>query len=220
MGEGKNNSTQVHYKIREAVLETVCGITSPLPEHTIYEVAFAGKSNVGKSSLINTLLMRKSLARTSSQPGKTQTINFFRINSGETRPDFAPDCYLVDLPGYGYANASVEIKAKWGRMIERYLQTSTALRRVFLLLDIRHAPSANDRMMYDWIVSNGMESVIVATKKDKIKPSQLDRQLKELRKGLGLPGTARILTFSSESREGRDALWEEIRKAGDEESGV
>ena len=167
----RNNMAQekaiVNNKIREAVLETVCGITSRLPENAAYEVAFAGKSNVGKSSLINTLLMRKSLARTSSQPGKTQTINYYRINKDETRDGFAPDCYLVDLPGYGFATASVEVKEKWGRMIERYLRTSKALKRVFLLVDIRHAPSANDRMMYEWIVQSGMESVVIATKKDK-----------------------------------------------------
>ena len=204
MGEGQS------FKIREAKLETVCGITSTVPRHTLPEVAFAGKSNVGKSSLINTLLLRKSLARTSSQPGKTQTINFYHINAGEERADFAPDCFLVDLPGYGYANASQEIKAKWGTMIERYLKTSEARRCVFLLIDIRHDPSANDRLMYEWIVSNGMNPVIVATKKDKIKKSQLDRQLKAIRTGLGLKAGTRLLPFSSETREGREELWELI----------
>lgn len=201
-------------KIREAVLETVCGITSTLPSHDVCEVAFAGKSNVGKSSLINTLLMRKALARTSSQPGKTQTINYFRVNSGETRPDFAPDTYLVDLPGYGFATASPEVKAAWGRMIERYLEKSEALRTVFLLVDMRHPPSANDRQMYDWTVRRGMKSVIIATKKDKIKPSQADRCLKEIRTGLGLRKGDRIIPFSSVTREGRDEVWEEIREAG------
>ncbi len=199
------------YKIREAVLETVCGVTSTLPKHDIPEFAFAGKSNVGKSSLINTLLLRKSLARTSSQPGKTQTINFYRINSAETREDFAPDSYLVDLPGYGYANASVEIKARWGRMIERYLRDSEALRLVFLLVDIRHDPSANDRMMYEWIVSSGMEPVIIATKKDKIKKSAVDRQVKALKAGLGLRKGGIVIPFSSETREGREEVWELIR---------
>ena len=115
--------------IRSVNLETVCGVTSDFPDNLHYEVAFAGKSNVGKSSLINALVNRKSLARTSSQPGKTQTINFYNINDA---------MYLVDLPGYGYANASVEIKAKWGKMIERYLHTSKKLQAVFLLIDIRH----------------------------------------------------------------------------------
>ena len=213
----RNNMAQekaiVNNKIREAVLETVCGITSRLPENAAYEVAFAGKSNVGKSSLINTLLMRKSLARTSSQPGKTQTINYYRINKDETRDGFAPDCYLVDLPGYGFATASVEVKEKWGRMIEHYLRTSKALKRVFLLVDIRHAPSANDRMMYEWIVQSGMESVVIATKKDKLKPSQIDKSLKQIRTGLNLAAGTRVIPFSSETREGRDAVWDLIREA-------
>ena len=202
-------------KIREAALETVCGIRSELPENDRYEVAFAGRSNVGKSSLINTLLLRKSLARTSSQPGKTQTINFYRINSKEERPDFAPDCYLVDLPGYGYASASTEIKAKWGKMIERYLTTSKALRKVFLLVDIRHRPTADDKMMYDWILSAGMEPVIVATKKDKIKKSQLDKNIKVIREYLELRKGTPVLPFSSETKEGRDELWDLIRQAGE-----
>ena len=160
-------------KIRNVTLETVIGVTSAVPEKDRIEVAFAGKSNVGKSSLINTLIQRKSLARTSSQPGKTQTINYYRVNEGTPACDtqledpFAPDCYLVDLPGYGYANASVEVKAKWGKMIERYLRQSKMLRAVFLLVDIRHAPSANDKLMHRWIVENAMEPVIIATKKDK-----------------------------------------------------
>mgnify|MGYP000003662607 CR=1 FL=1 len=145
--------------IKSAELETVCGITSTLPETEMPEIAFAGKSNVGKSSLINGLLNRKSLARTSSQPGKTQTINYYNINH---------DLYFVDLPGYGYAQVSVEIRAKWGKMVERYLHTSKQLRLVFLLIDIRHEPSENDCIMYDWIVKNGYEPVIIATKLDKM----------------------------------------------------
>ena len=152
--------------IKQAELETVCGITSKLPENAFPEVAFAGKSNVGKSSLINGLMNRKSLARTSSQPGKTQTINFYKVNG---------DLYLVDLPGYGYAKVSNEIKAKWGRMIENYLHGSKQLKAVFLLIDIRHEPSANDKDMYQWIVAQGYEPVIIATKLDKIKRSQIGR---------------------------------------------
>ncbi len=200
----------IEYKIREAVLEAVCGISSELPHFEVPEFAFAGKSNVGKSSLINTLLMRKSLARTSSQPGKTQTINFYHINQGESRPDFAPDCFLVDLPGYGYANASVEIKAKWGKMIERYLQQSASLKCVFLLVDMRHAPSGNDKLMYDWIVTNGLSPVIVATKKDKLKKSQIDKQLSIIRKGLDVRSGTLLIPFSSQTREGRSELWETI----------
>ena len=157
--------------IKSAELETVCGITSKLPETELPEIAFAGKSNVGKSSLINGLLNRKSLARTSSQPGKTQTINYYNINH---------DLYFVDLPGYGYAQVSVEIRAKWGKMVERYLHTSKQLRLVFLLIDIRHEPAENDCIMYNWIVENGYEPVIIATKLDKIKRSQIQKHIKKL----------------------------------------
>ena len=187
--------------IRHAELETVCGITSRLPEHTMPEVAFSGRSNVGKSSLINGLLNRKSLARTSSQPGKTQTINFYNVNH---------EVYLVDLPGYGYARASQETKAKWGRMIENYLHSSKQLKAVFLLVDIRHEPSANDRDMYGWIVHQGYDPMIIATKLDKIKRSQIQKQLKILREGLNRrPGT-KIIPFSAETKQGREEIWEII----------
>ncbi len=203
------------FKIRSVELERVCGVTSRLPENLRYEAAFAGKSNVGKSSLINVLFERKSLARTSSQPGKTQTINYYRVNPDETREDFAPDCYLVDLPGYGYANVSPAVKEAWGRMIEKYLRTSEALRAVFLLVDIRHAPSENDRIMYDWILRSGKKPVVVATKKDKLKKSQVDRNLKAIRTGLRLREGTELVAFSSETREGRDEVWELIRRAGE-----
>lgn len=187
--------------IKQVNLETVCGITSVLPENTKAEVAFAGKSNVGKSSLINGLLNRKSLARTSSQPGKTQTINFYNINDA---------AYLVDLPGYGYAKVSEETKAKWGRMIENYLHSSRQLKAVFLLIDIRHEPSANDKDMYNWIVYQGYEPIIIATKLDKIKRSQVQKQLKVLREGLKLVPNTRIIPFSAETKQGRDEIWEII----------
>ena len=187
--------------IKQAELETVCGITSKLPDNQLPEVAFAGKSNVGKSSLINGLLNRKSLARTSSQPGKTQTINFYKVNG---------DLYLVDLPGYGYAKVSNEIKAKWGRMIENYLHGSKQLKAVFLLVDIRHEPSANDKDMYQWIVAQGYEPVIIATKLDKIKRSQVQKQIKILKEGLKLlPGT-QLIPFSAETKQGRDEIWDVI----------
>lgn len=187
--------------IRHAELETVCGITSRLPEHTMPEVAFSGKSNVGKSSLINGLLNRKSLARTSSQPGKTQTINFYNVNH---------EVYLVDLPGYGYARASQETKAKWGRMIERYLHGSKQLKAVFLLVDIRHEPSANDRDMYDWIVHQGYEPMIIATKLDKIRRSQVQKQLKLLKECLKLKTGTKVIPFSAETKQGREEIWEII----------
>ena len=135
--------------IKNASLETVCGITSKLPENDKIEVAFAGKSNVGKSSLINALMNRKSLARTSSSPGKTQTINFYMVTGRRELADTDESLYLVDLPGYGYAKVSQSEKEKWGKMIENYLHRYRQLKAVFLLIDIRHDPSANDRMMYD-----------------------------------------------------------------------
>lgn len=184
--------------IRKAELETVCGITSTLPENQLPEFAFAGKSNVGKSSLINGLLNRRALARTSSQPGKTQTINFYNVND---------DLYFVDLPGYGYAKVSVEVKAKWGKMIERYLKRSKMLKCIFLLIDIRHEPSSNDKMMYDWIVSNGYKPVIIATKLDKLKRSQIQKHVKMLREGLGLEKEDVLIPFSAETKQGRDEIW-------------
>ena len=184
--------------IRKAELETVCGITSTLPENLLPEFAFAGKSNVGKSSLINGLLNRRALARTSSQPGKTQTINFYNVND---------DLYFVDLPGYGYAKVSVEVKAKWGKMIERYLKKSKMLKCIFLLIDIRHDPSANDKLMYDWIVSNGYKPVIIATKLDKLKRSQIQKHVKMVREGLGLAKEDILIPFSAETKQGRDEFW-------------
>lgn len=183
--------------IKSAELETVCGITSTLPETEMPEIAFAGKSNVGKSSLINGLLNRKSLARTSSQPGKTQTINYYNINH---------DLYFVDLPGYGYAQVSVEIRAKWGKMVERYLHTSKQLRLVFLLIDIRHEPSKNDCIMYDWIVKNGYEPVIIATKLDKIKRSQIQKNLKIIRQKIQPVEGTIIIPFSAQTKQGKEEI--------------
>ena len=184
--------------IRKAELETVCGITSTLPENLLPEFAFAGKSNVGKSSLINGLLNRRALARTSSQPGKTQTINFYNVND---------DLYFVDLPGYGYAKVSVEVKAKWGKMIERYLKKSKMLKCIFLLIDIRHDPSANDKLMYDWIVNNGYNPIIIATKLDKLKRSQVQKNIKAIKDGLKLCPGSKIIPFSAETKQGKDEIW-------------
>lgn len=189
--------------IKSANLETVCGITSTLPENEKPEIAFAGKSNVGKSSLINALMNRKSLARTSSQPGKTQTINFYNIND---------ELYYVDLPGYGYAKVSVAIKEKWGKMIERYLKNSAQLKAVFLLIDIRHEPNANDRSMYDWIVYQGFTPIIIATKLDKINRSQKDKQIKLIRETLKVAPGTKILPFSSLTKQGRDEIWDCIEE--------
>ena len=185
--------------IKEVTLETVCGITSTLPENDKPEIAFAGKSNVGKSSLINALMNRKSLARISATPGKTQTINFYNINR---------EIYLVDLPGYGYAKVSEKEKEAWGKMIERYLHKSTMLKAAFLLIDIRHDPSKNDKMMYDWILHQGYEPVIIATKLDKLKKSQVAKQLKAIRTGLGLVSGTTVIPFSAKTKQGRDEIWE------------
>ncbi len=189
--------------IKKAELETVCGITSKLPQSSGPEFAFAGKSNVGKSSLINALMNRKSLARTSSQPGKTQTINFYHINDA---------FYYVDLPGYGYAKVPVEEKARWGRMIERYLQKSAMLKCVFLLVDIRHEPSANDRLMADWIRANGYMPVIIATKTDKLNRSQVPKHVKMVREGLGLGKNSLIIPFSSVTKQGREEIWDLVEQ--------
>ena len=187
--------------IRSINLETVCGVTSTLPENNKPEVAFAGKSNVGKSSLINALMNRKSYARISATPGKTQTINFYNIND---------ELYLVDLPGYGYARVSEQEKERWGKMIERYLHSSKQLKAVFLLIDIRHEPSANDKMMYDWIVHNGFDPIIIATKLDKIKRSQWQKHVKMIKEGLKLrPGT-KVIPFSAQTKQGREEIWELI----------
>ena len=163
--------------IKKVNLDIVIGVTSQVPETDLPEVAFAGKSNVGKSSLINALMNRKSYARTSSQPGKTQTINYYNINDA---------MLLVDLPGYGYANVSQSVKEKWGKMVEKYLKKSSQLKQVFLLIDIRHDPSANDKMMYHWIVEQGYQPIIIATKLDKIKRSQVQKCIKILKEGLEL----------------------------------
>ena len=194
--------------VNNVSLETVCGITSTLPENQLPEFAFAGKSNVGKSSLINAMINRKSLARTSAQPGKTQTINFYNIND---------DLYYVDLPGYGYAKVSQSEKEKWGKMIENYLHKSAMLKCVFLLVDIRHEPSANDKMMYDWMVYNGFRPVIVATKLDKINRSQIQKHLKMIRTGLGMEKNDIILPFSAQTKQGREEIWDLIEKIAADE---
>ena len=189
--------------IKNVSLETVCGVTSKLPENDKAEIAFAGKSNVGKSSLINALMNRKSLARTSAQHGKTQTINFYNINDA---------MYLVDLPGYGFAKVPQSEKIKWGKLIERYLQNSKQLRAVFLLIDIRHAPSQNDVIMYNWIIENGYNPIIIATKLDKIKRSQINKNVKIIKETLKAEKGTIVIPFSAETKQGRDEIWELMDK--------
>lgn len=187
--------------VSNVTLETVCGITSTLPENDKLEIAFAGKSNVGKSSLINALMNRKSFARTSAQPGKTQTINFYNIDE---------KLYFVDLPGYGYAKVSMEIRAKWGKLIEKYLINSKKLRIIFLLVDIRHEPSQNDVDMYNWILNYGFNPIIIATKLDKIKRSQIQKNTSIIRKKLNAVENTPIIPFSALTKQGRDEIWEFI----------
>lgn len=185
--------------IKSVNLETVCGITSTLPENSLPEFAFAGKSNVGKSSLINGLMNRKSLARTSSAPGKTQTINYYNINNA---------MYFVDLPGYGYATANVKVKAQWGKMIEDYLHQSKKLRAVFLLVDIRHVPSENDKIMYDWILERGYQPIIIATKLDKIKRSQIAKQTQLICDTLDVVDDTTVIPYSALTKQGREEIYE------------
>ncbi len=205
---GKETTDMV---IKSVQLETVCGITSKLPDNMLPEIAFAGKSNVGKSSLINGIMNRKSLARTSSQPGKTQTINFYNVNEV---------FYLVDLPGYGYAKANQEVKAQWGKMIERYLHSSKQLKAVFLLIDIRHDPSANDKQMYQWMRHYGFDPIIIATKLDKINRSQIQKQLKAIRVGLEAQKDTIIIPYSSLSKQGREEIYDLLDSILSEVGGI
>ena len=187
--------------IKNINLETVCGITSTLPENLLPEIAFAGKSNVGKSSLINALMNRKNYARTSAQPGKTQTINFYNINE---------ELYFVDLPGYGYATVAQSVKEKWGKMIENYLHSSKQLKAVFLLIDIRHEPSANDKNMYQWVLEQGYQPIIIATKLDKINRSQILKHVKMIKTGLNVLKDTIVIPFSASSKQGREEIYDLI----------
>ena len=185
--------------IKTAELETVCGITSKVPENSLPEFAFAGKSNVGKSSLINSLVNRKALARTSATPGKTQTINFYNVNG---------ELYLVDLPGYGFTKVAASVKAKWGQMVERYLKKSRQLKAVFLLVDMRHKPTGDDVMMYDWIIHNGFRPIVIATKRDKLKKNEIPKAIKLIRDTLGMTDEDMLIPFSSETKMGREEVYE------------
>lgn len=187
--------------IKNVNLETVCGITSKIPLHDKMEAAFVGRSNVGKSSLINGLMNRKSLARTSSQPGKTQTINFYDINGL---------IYFVDLPGYGYAKTSKSVKDQWKKMMERYLKKSESLRLVFLLADIRHEPTADDVSMYKWCVNYGYNPVIIATKSDKISKHKVNENIRVIERKLECIEGTPIIPYSSLTKDGRDEIWEYI----------
>lgn len=189
--------------IKKAEIAKTAVNPSGYPDTGFPEVAFAGRSNVGKSSLINSLVNRKSLVRTSSTPGKTRTINFFNINDS---------IYLVDLPGYGYAKVSKEEKAKWGPIIETYLNGREELALVILLVDIRHEPTGDDKIMFDWMKATGSKMVVVATKSDKLTRNHANKALVEIRKSLGMTSEDILLSFSSETKQGREELWEIIEK--------
>ena len=193
-----------NFIIKKVSLETVCGISSRIPDNSLPEFAFAGKSNVGKSSLINALIKRKAFARTSAQPGKTQTINFYNVNE---------DFYLVDLPGYGYTRVTESVKADWGRMVERYLKKSRVLIRVFLLVDMRHKPTEDDRLMYEWIVSQGFEPVIIATKSDKLKKNEKPKAIKLIRDTFDLKQNGIVIPFSSVDKSGLSGIYD-VRSSG------
>ncbi len=183
--------------------EIVISAVSPeqYPQMPIPEVALAGRSNVGKSSLINTMIQRKNLARTSSNPGKTQTLNFYLIN----------ECmHFVDLPGYGYAKVSKSQREKWGVMIETYLTKREQLKSVFLIVDLRHPPSKDDKLMYDWLVYYEIPHQVIATKHDKIPKTRVPAHLKVIQQQLGMPAGTQPIMFSSETGLGKDALWKQI----------
>lgn len=190
-------------KIKDVNLETVCGITSSFPDNNEVEFAFIGRSNVGKSSLINSLLGRKSLARTSSQPGKTQTVNYYKVNN---------QMYFVDLPGYGYAKVSKEIKAKWLRMTDRYFTTSKMLRVVFQLIDIRHEPTKLDVDMYRKLCGFGFCPLIIATKADKIKKAQINSNAACIKKVLDVVPDTPVIPFSSVTGLGKEEILEYVEE--------
>lgn len=193
-------------RIKNSELKTVIGIRSAIPRNDLPEFAFAGKSNVGKSSLINAVMQRKSLARTSATPGKTQTINYY--NMEYIRSDGKTDTvYLVDLPGYGYTKASTGSRIDWGKMVERYLKASGSLQKIFLLVDIRHKPGENDRQMYDWIRYQGFLPVVIATKLDKLKKNEIPKCVREIRTALSMKEGDILIPCSSETREGIEDIY-------------
>lgn len=185
-------------KINKAELEKVAVEEKQYPDTNIKEFAFAGRSNVGKSSFINAMLNRKNLARTSSTPGKTRTINFYRVND---------DLRLVDLPGYGYAKVAKSEKEKWAGIINRYLENRENLVETILLVDIRHEPTALDKQMYDYIIESGFSGIVIATKNDKIKKSQVDKHISIIAKKLGVKHRENIIPFSSSKRDEVKDMW-------------
>lgn len=190
--------------VNEVRLEMTAGNVSQFPDHGLPEIAFAGKSNVGKSSLLNVLISRRALARTSGQPGKTQTINFYNVEE---------EVLFVDLPGYGYAKVAKTRREQWGKLIEDYLINREQIVRIVLLVDIRHEPGANDIMMYDWIHHYHDKVIVVATKADKLKRSQLQKHVAMIKKGLNMREGDIIIPFSAKTKQGREEIWEVFQDA-------
>lgn len=187
-------------KINRAKVELVatCGASRQFPAEKLPEACFVGRSNVGKSSLINRLLGRSNLARVSSQPGKTRTVNFFEVDKA---------IQLVDLPGYGYAAASKEEQAAWGRVIENYLKNRKTLKKVFLLLDMRHAPTKDDLMMWDWLTYYNAPVMVIATKVDKLSRNERPKAIRVIRESLEAGPDVPIVPFSAETGEGAESIW-------------
>lgn len=188
-------------KINNVELEQVAGFKEQYPNDPLKEIAFAGRSNVGKSSLINALINRKNLARTSSKPGKTRTVNFYRVENSFR---------LVDLPGYGYAKVPKKEKDKWDSLIQDYLSTRENLEEVFLVVDIRHEPTNQDLQMYNWILENGFTGFVIATKFDKIPRGKIQHHIKIIKQKLGISDVGLIFAFSSENKHNKDVLLEQI----------
>ena len=193
-------------RIKNAELVKVIGTGSKVPVNDCYEFAFAGKSNVGKSSMINALMNRNSLARTSATPGKTQTINYYKVDAFDEEAGDT-ELLLVDLPGYGYTKASTDTRISWGKMVERYLRETKTLKSVFLLVDIRHKPTDNDIEMHDWILSKGFVPVIVATKLDKLKKNEIPKAIALIRETLSMGKNEILIPFSSETKKGREEIY-------------
>jgi len=197
-------------KVNDAKYELTAVKPEQYPQKNIPEIAFVGRSNVGKSSIINALINRKNLARTGSAPGKTREINFYNIDD---------KLYFVDLPGYGYASVSKTEKSTWGKMIETYLSTRSQLKMIIMLVDIRHTPSKDDIQMYQWLENSKIHCVIAAVKVDKIPRSQVITKLKDIRETLKLNSNVNIIPFSSETKQGKEDLWGSVDFLAEEEQG-
>lgn len=191
-------------EVKTATYELTAFKPEQYPKHNLPEIALVGRSNVGKSSLINALVNRKNLARESATPGKTRGLNFYNIDQ---------QLYFVDLPGYGYAKVSKAEREFWGRMIETYLITRNQLKLIIMLVDIRHTPSTDDQMMHQWIVSQNKPYLIVATKLDKISRSQTPKRLRDIRVTLNMGEENMLFPFSAETKQGSDEIWDRIRES-------